>query len=237
VVRFLEEKQIGKYVGVTYVPIVCAAVLFDLKCGDSHVRPDSAMGYRACENSFRDLPFQSGNFGAGTGATFGSMKGVQYAMKGGVGAAAFQIGKLMVGAIVALNALGDVVQDGKIVAGLRSEDGTTFVGTEEVVLDVYQKAPDVFGSNTVLVCIITNGKFDKLDATRLAAHGQNAIARMIRPSHTLFDGDTVFAMCGGEVESGAIAAGILAGRAVEAAILDAVMSARPLCGYPSLISE
>jgi L-aminopeptidase/D-esterase-like protein len=195
------------------------------------------MGYRACENAIRGDKFQSGNFGAGTGATIGCVRGPRYGMKGGIGAAAFKLGDLMVGAIVAVNALGDVVQNGKIIAGLRGDDGTTLIGTENFVLGAQEHLKEVFASNTVLTCIITNGKFDKLGATRLAMQGQNAIARVIKPAHTGFDGDTAFAMCYGEVEAIGEIAGIMAGRAVEAAVFDAIKSARPLCGFPSLISK
>jgi L-aminopeptidase/D-esterase-like protein len=239
VTRFLEEKGIGRDAGITRIPNVCAAILFDLKCGDYRIRPGADMGYAACRNAFLSRPFRSGNFGAGTGATVGKARGPRYAMKGGIGAAAFRYGELRVGAVAAVNCVGDVTQDGKIIAGTRGDEGTGFLGSEAVILQEYREGRDFFSGsaddgNTVLACIITNARFDKAGAARLAAQGQNAIARVIRPAHSVFDGDTVFAMCRGETETSADAAGILGCAAVEAAIIDAVRSARTLGGYPAV---
>jgi L-aminopeptidase/D-esterase-like protein len=198
------------------------------------------MAYAACENAFRGEPFQSGSFGAGTGATVGKIRGPAYAMKGGIGAAAWRQGGLLVGAVAAVNCVGDVLEKGRIIAGVRGDDGRTLIGTEGVILEEYQTPRDFFsgapleGTNTVLGCIITNAKLDKAGVTILARQGQNGIARAIRPAHSVYDGDTVFALCTGEVSSSLDAAGILAARAVEAAIIDAVKSARSLGGYPAL---
>jgi L-aminopeptidase/D-esterase-like protein len=253
VMRFLEERGIGRDVAVTRVPNVCAAILFDLKCGDYRIRPDAAMGYGACENAFRDLPFQSGNFGAGTGATVGKCRGTRFAMKGGIGAAAFRYGDLEAGAIAAVNCVGDVIDGGAIIAGALGDDHRSFADSEEIILEEYREGKDFFsgsvgiggrngssasaggdsGGNTVLGCIITNARFDKAGATRLAAQGQNGIARRIRPAHSIYDGDTVFALCTGRVAASADATGILCAVAMEAAILDAVRSAKALGGYPA----
>ncbi|MDR3170218.1 MAG: P1 family peptidase [Treponema sp.] len=247
VMRFLEERGIGRDVSVTCVPNVCAAVLFDLKCGDHQVRPDEQMGYAASENAFAGKPFQSGNCGAGTGATLGKTRGMAYAMKGGIGCAALRYGDLVVAAVVAVNCVGDVVEQGKIIAGMRDNDGITFADSECIILEAYQHDKDFFSGkavdrgtaieagdgNTVLACIITNAKLDKAGATRLAAQGQNGIARCIRPAHSVFDGDTVFALCSGIVPATSDAVGILGSRAVEDAIIDAVKSARSLYGYPA----
>jgi L-aminopeptidase/D-esterase-like protein len=243
VMRFLEERGIGRDVSVTSVPNVCAAVLFDLKCGNHRVRPDEQMGYAASENAFAGKPFQSGNYGAGTGATLGKTRGMAYAMKGGIGCAALRYGDLAVAAVVAVNCAGDVVEQGKIIAGVR--DDITFADSECIILEAYQNDKDFFSGkavdpaieagdgNTVLACIITNAKLDKAGATRLAAQGQNGIARCIRPAHSVFDGDTVFALCSGLVPATGDAVGILGSRAVEDAIIDAVKSARSLYGYPA----
>ncbi|MDR1931185.1 MAG: P1 family peptidase [Spirochaetales bacterium] len=242
VMRFLEERGIGRDMGVTRVPNVCAAILFDLKCGDYRVRPDAAMGYAACGRAFQNEPFESGNYGAGTGATVGKTRGREYAMKGGVGAAAFRYGDLEAGAVVAVNCVGDVVREGDVIAGALADDRRTFAGSEDVILREYREKTDFFsggsdtaasGGNTVIGCIITNGRFDKAGAFRLAAQGQNGIARIIRPPHTVFDGDTVFALCSGETSAAVDAAGILCAAAVEAAIIDAIQSARSLDGYPA----
>jgi L-aminopeptidase/D-esterase-like protein len=236
--RFLEERGIGRDVEVARVPNVCAAILFDLKCGSSRIRPDAAMGYAACENAFRGSAFQSGNFGAGTGATVGKSRGIPYAMKGGIGAAAFRYGSLEAGAVVAVNCVGDILKDGVIIAGALADDRRSFADSERIILENYLSDKDFFSGadrgNTVLGCIITNAAFDKAGAARLAAQGQNGIARRIRPAHSVFDGDTVFALCRGPVKTTIDAAGILCTAAMEAAILDAVQNARTLHGYPAV---
>ena len=246
VMRFLEERGIGRDMGVVKVPNVCAAILFDLKCGDHRVRPDAAMGYAACVNAFRGDDFQSGNFGAGTGATVGKTRKAAWAMKGGIGAAAFRYGELEAGAVAAVNCVGAVIQGGRIIAGVRSDDGISFANSEAIILQEYRDSTDFFSrlpvggrnvdqseSNTVLGCLITNARFDKAGATRLASQGQNGIARCIRPAHSIFDGDTVFALCTGKVEAAPDAVGILCAMAMEAAIIDGVKSARSLGGYPA----
>jgi L-aminopeptidase/D-esterase-like protein len=236
--RFLEERGIGRDVEVARVPNVCAAILFDLKCGSSRIRPDGAMGYAACENAFRGGAFQSGNFGAGTGATVGKSRGIRYAMKGGIGAAAFRHGDLAVGAVAAVNCVGNIVNNGAVIAGALGDDRRSFADSERIILESYRSDRDFFsdadGGNTVLGCIIANAAFDKAGATRLAGQGQNAIARCIRPAHSIFDGDTVFALCSGAVKTTIDAAGILCAAAMEAAIIDAALNARSLGGYPAL---
>jgi L-aminopeptidase/D-esterase-like protein len=216
------------------------------------------MGYAACEDAFRGGSFQSGNFGAGTGATIGKARGIRHAMKGGIGAAAFRHGDLEAGAVVAVNCVGDIVKDGAIIAGALGDDRLSFADSERIILENYRSDKDFFsaadnfghadghadghaadsagdtGDNTVLGCIITNAAFDKAGATRLAGQGQNAIARVVRPAHSIFDGDTVFALCSGAVKTTIDAAGILCAAAVEAAIISAVQNAWPLGGYPAL---
>ena len=233
VMEYLETHKIGRDVGVTVVPNVCAAILFDLKCGDYKIRPDAKMGYTACENAFSNQPFASGNFGAGTGATIGKVRGDAYAMKGGVGSCAFRHGDLFVGAVMAVNCVGDIFDSktGKIIAGARADDGKTFIGSESVILDDYKCKTDFFSGNTIIGCVITNAKLDKAQATKLAALGQNGIARAVRPAHSIYDGDTVFAMCTGEVSATLDAVGILASLAVEEAIVNAVKSAASLGGF------
>ncbi|MDR3344589.1 MAG: P1 family peptidase [Oscillospiraceae bacterium] len=233
VMRFCEEQGIGRDVGVAKVPNVCAAILFDLKCGRSDVRPDAEMGYRACQNAMLKQKFQRGNFGAGTGAAVGKARGMAHAMKGGIGCVALRHGDLIVGAVVAVNCVGDVVSDGKIIAGTR--DGQNgFADSEEVLLSEYQENKDFFSGNTVLGCLITNAVLDKPGAVKLASQGQNGIARVVRPAHSTFDGDTVFALCSGEVCSSQDAVGILSAKAMELAILDAVQCADGLHGLPGL---
>ena len=227
VMKYLEERKIGRDVGVTVVPNVCAAILFDLKCGDYKIRPDEKMGYDSCVNAFLKQPFNSGSFGAGTGATIGKVRGGAYSMKGGIGSCAFRQGNLFVGAVMAVNCVGDIFDSktGKILAGARADDGKTFIGSENVILEEYDIITDFISGNTIIGCVITNAKLDKAQATKLASLGQNGLARAVRPAHSIYDGDTVFTMCTGEVSATLDAVGILAAAAVEEAIIDAVKSA------------
>ena len=232
VMKFLEKRKIGRDVEVTVVPNVCAAILFDLRCGRYDIRPDEEMGYAACENAFSGQSWRSGNFGAGAGATVGKICGRERAMKGGIGAFAFEQHDLHVGAVVAVNCVGDVYDSkvGQIIAGARSDGGFGFMDSEVVILDKYKDNVDLFsgtnlGGNTIIGCIVTNAKLSKSQATKLSSHGHNGIARAIRPAHTTFDGDAIFSMCSGEIETTLDAVGILASRAVEYAIVDAVKNA------------
>jgi L-aminopeptidase/D-esterase-like protein len=227
VMQFLEEEKIGRDVGITVVPNVCGAILFDLKCGDYRIRPDALMGYSACKDAFENSIWKSGNYGAGTGATLGTTCGIERAMKGGIGSYAFRFQNLMVGAVIAVNCVGDVYdyEKGKIIAGMRTENGKQFESSEKVILNRFQSGVDMFSGNTIIGTIITNAKLTKAQCTKLAAVAQNGIARCIRPAHTIYDGDTIFSMCTGEVDAQLDAVGILACKAVEYAILDAVKSA------------
>lgn len=176
VMKFLEERKIGRDVGVTTVPNVCAAVLFDLKCVDHKIRPDEKMGYESCQNAYLNSPFLSGSVGAGTGATIGKINGPAYAMKGGIGTCAFRFGDLMVAAVVAVNAVGDVTDHEKIIAGALNKTKTGFIDSEKVILERYQDFKDFFSGNTVIGCVVTNGKLTKNQATKLASVAQNGIA-------------------------------------------------------------
>jgi len=232
--NLLEEKKIGRSVGVTVIPNVCSAILFDLKCSDYRIRPDSAMGRQAGENALAKLPFQSGNYGAGTGSTLGTFCGVSNAMKGGIGAAAFRHGDLTVAAVFAVNCIGDIIENGEIIAGARKDGSFEFANSESVILDVYNSDKDFFsGGNTVIGCIMTNAKLTKAEASKISGHGQNAIARTIYPAHTVYDGDTVFTLCSGNVCATLDSVGILAAHAVQNAILDAVKSADTFEDYIS----
>ena len=239
VMEYLEERNIGFDVGITKVPLVCESCLFDLMVGDHRVRPDKAMGYAACEAALRELPFQEGNFGAGTGCTIGKIRGAQFSMKGGIGACAFRQGDLMVGAVVACNAMGDVLENGTILAGARDDSGRGFADSEAWLVAHGQRQRDVFsgklvGENTVIGCVVTNAAMNKAQATKLAAVAQNGIARGVRPANATFDGDCLFAMCHGTVQADPDAVGILAARAVEEAIVRGVKAAESLHGRIAL---
>ncbi|MDD2484059.1 MAG: P1 family peptidase [Eubacteriales bacterium] len=232
--KFLEEKGIGFDVGVAVVPIVCAASLFDLIVGDPKRRPDLLMGYRACENAYAE-DLQEGNIGAGTGATVGKFLGTEQMMKGGLGTYALKTGNLIVGAVVAVNALGDVldIDSGERIAGLLNKEKTAIANTEEAMYAEYATNRSVFSGNTTLACIVTNAKLTKTQATKIAAIAQNGLARVIRPVHTMADGDTVFVMATGEEEVQIDAVGALATEVLARAINRGVKAAEPAYGLPS----
>lgn len=182
VMRYLEERGIGIDVGVTHVPIVPAAALIDLAFGSATIRPDAAAGYRACEQA-NNGPVAQGNAGAGTGATVGKMAGPTLCMKGGLGSASTTLGDgTIVGAIVAVNALGDIVdpQTQTIIAGARNPVGG-FI------------AANPFGNTTIAV-VATSAALTKDQVNKMAQMAHNGLALAIRPAHTLFDGDTIFAL-------------------------------------------
>lgn len=232
VMKYLEERDIGFDVQVTKVPIVCSAVLFDLVVGDYRVRPDFNMGYEAAKNA-NNKEDRSGNIGAGTGAIVGKFLGVERAMKGGLGSYAVQIGDLKVGAIVAANCLGDVINPdtGEILAGLLDEEGRTLIGTENVLIENYDNKKNLFSGNTTIGVVATNGIFTKAEANKLASMSHNGYARTIRPAHTIFDGDTIFTMATGKVKADINVVGFLAARAIERAVVDAIKSADSLYGF------
>lgn len=228
---FLEENGVGFDVGVGVVPIVCGASLFDLVVGDPKSRPDKAMGYEACKNAGNSM-IAEGNVGAGTGASVGKFQGVDHMMKSGLGTYALQIGDLQVAAIVAVNALGDVVDvdTGERIAGLLNEDNTKLSNTEETMYAQYAENKNVFSGNTTIGCIVTNAKLTKSQATKLASIAHNGFARAIRPVHTMVDGDTIFVMATGEVEVMPDAACALAADVMARAINRAARKAEPAYG-------
>ncbi|MFH1102905.1 MAG: P1 family peptidase [Pseudomonadota bacterium] len=230
VMQFLEERSIGFDVQVTKVPIVCGAALFDLAIGDHRVRPDKEMGYQACLNAGKENI--QGNVGAGTGATVGKIMGMGRAMKSGLGSYALHIGELKVGAIVALNSLGDIIdpQTGEKLAGPLNDDKRTLADTEDIMIRSYFNKKNLFGGNTTICVVATNALLTKSQATKLASMAQNGYARTIRPAHTMFDGDTIFAMALGQVEADLTVVGLMAARVVERAVIAAVKNTQPLCG-------
>lgn len=232
VMQYLEERNVGFDVGVTKVPIVCSAVLFDLNIGDYKIRPNKEMGYEACKNAELN-ECAEGNVGAGTGATIGKIFGAEYAMKGGLGCYALQIGELQVGAVIAVNCLGDVVDPikGEIIAGALKKDKKSFVNTEEVMISQYSEKKNLFSGNTTIGVIVTNGKFTKSEMNKVASMAHNGYGRTIRPAHSMFDGDTIFAMATGKVEADINVVGLLAARVVEQAVLRAIKNADSILGY------
>ncbi len=229
--QYLEEKGKGFDVGVAVVPIVCGAALFDLVVGDPGCRPDKAMGYEACLNASSDKPAE-GNAGAGTGATVGKFLGMDYMMKSGLGTYAVQIGDWIMGAIVAVNALGDVLDTdtGKRIAGILNKEKTAIYNTENTMYEEYDKNRNVFSGNTTIGCIVTNAKLTKPQANKVASIAHNGFARAIRPVHTMADGDTIFVLATGEVEVMPDAVGALAAEVMAKAITRAALTAEPAYG-------
>ena len=245
VMRYLEEKGVGFNVGVARVPIVPAAILFDLAIGKSDVRPDAAMGYQACQNASSQPP-QLGNAGAGTGATVGKILGMGQAMKAGIGAASIDIGGgVVVGAIVAVNAFGDVVdpKTGGIVAGARSLNkgplhiggGDAFADTLEVMKTFIGRGILSFASrgNTLIGVVATNATLTREESNKVAQMAQDGVARAVRPAHTMLDGDTLFALATGEKKADVNIVGAYTAEVMAQAILRAVLEAKPAGGLPS----
>ena len=233
VMEFLEEKGIGFDVGVGLVPIVCGASLFDLVVGDGAVRPDKEMGRKACENAFAGI-FEEGNHGAGTGASVGKYRGPDRMMKSGQGASAIEIGNLQVGAVSAVNALGDVFDEkGKQIAGILSEDGKKLLSTSDIIKEDIMKQFDIFKGNTTISCILTNGRLTKAQCTKLAAIAHDGYARAIKPVHSTADGDTIFVMATGEIEVNFDALAVLATEQIAKAIQNAVYTAESAYGLKS----
>ncbi len=236
VTRYLEERGRGYDLKVARVPIVPAAILMDLGLGDPGARPDASMGYQACENAVAG-EFERGAVGAGTGASVGKAYGISCAMKTGLGTACLELhGGIRVGAIVAVNALGDVRDpaSGKIIAGARDPGGAGFADTQKVFAGDLSATVWSF-SNTVIGLVATNASLSKEDTNKLAQMASNGIARAITPAHTSFDGDVVFALS--RDESGLSApvsvVGSAASQAVSLAIIDAVISAKAAGGIPA----
>lgn len=240
VVRFLEERGRGFAVGSLKVPIVCGAILFDLGLGDGRIRPGAGDGYEAAKSASKARPAE-GNVGAGAGATVGKMLGPGRAMKSGVGTWALtRSDGLSVGAIVAVNAVGDVHDPatGRIVAGARNLDGGSFADVAALLRE--GKDPgELRRENTVIGVVATNAGFPKAGCLRVAQMAQDALARCIYPAHTPWDGDTVFAVStgtwdagsGGKADVGLV--GALAAEVLAAAIIRAVERAEAWGPYPS----
>ncbi len=235
VMRWLEEHGHGLEVGPVRVPIVPAAVLFDLLHGDPTIRPDATSGYAACVAANHAAPAQ-GNVGAGAGAAVGKLFGPARAMKGGIGSAAFKVGAITVGAVVAVNAIGDVIDpaSGRVVAGARTADGKMLLGSMQALLrgDLPERARA--GMATTIGVVGTDAVLTKAQANKLASMAHDGLARTINPAHTMQDGDTLFALAtGASGKPGDMTVlGALAAHAVAQAVLNAVRAAVSLPGLP-----
>ncbi|PJF37227.1 MAG: peptidase S58 [Candidatus Thermofonsia Clade 1 bacterium] len=229
VMRYLEERGVGYPTAAGVVPIVPAAILFDLDIGRAERRPDAAMGYAACQAA-STAPVLQGSVGAGTGAVVNRMMGLKNATKGGIGSAALQLGNgLIVAALIAVNALGDVVdEEGRIIAGAH-QDGK-FVGA----LNLLQLHNSVPPTNTLIGVVATNARLSKADLKTVAAAAHDGIAQAIRPAHTPFDGDTIFSLATGQVEANLLTVNAFAAQVTATAIRNAVRQAESLGGVPAL---
>ncbi|THU04165.1 P1 family peptidase [Lampropedia puyangensis] len=235
VVHWLEERGFGLQTGPSLVPIVPAAVLFDLLLGDARIRPDAQCGYAACEAAMQNTvagPVQQGNVGAGSGAVVGKIFGLERAMRGGIGSASVTVGGATVGALVACNAVGDVRHpySGQVLAGARVAEGVQeMLDAHAALLDGAQPQSVLAGTNTTIGVIATNIDLDKPRLQRLALAGHDGLARTITPVHTMSDGDTLFALSTRQ-QSDAPSMLLLAAMASEAvalAIVRAVLHAHP----------
>lgn len=232
--RWLEENGIGVGVGEIRIPIVAAAILFDLRVGDSRIRPGADCGYRAATAASAATPSE-GNAGAGAGATVGKLTGMDRAMKGGIGTSSIRgPDGLVVGALIAVNAVGDVVDPatGRVIAGVRTEDGGELADARALLR---QSDSSPSASNTVIGVVATNASLTKAQATKVAQMAHDGLARAIWPAHTPWDGDTIFTLATGRdgVNAEVLEIGALAAEAVSDAIVRAVRAADGLPGLPS----
>ena len=234
VMRYLEERNIGFDVGVTKVPLVCQSDLFDLTVADARTRPDAAMAYAACVNA-ETGNYRAGNHAAGTGATVGKLLGMDHCMKSGIGSYAVQVGDLKVGALVAVNAVGDVYdfETSRKVAGLRADDGKTFLDSERVLMQQLDAPQEKFVGNTTLGILFTNAKLDKARLCKAAGMAHDGYARAIRPVHTSMDGDSIYAVSLGDVPADLDAVGVIGARVMAKAIVRAVEAADSAYGFPA----
>lgn len=233
VMRYLEEHGYGYDTGIVRVPIVPAAIIFDLHMGDKNVRPDAKMGYDACLVATAGKQ-PEGCVGAGTGATVGNLMGPACATKGGLGTWSVRQGDLIVGAVVVANSLGDVVDPatGKIIAGLRGPRRGTFLNTKETMAKG-NVGRNLTGTNTVLGVVATNASLNKQQVIRVASLACLGLARTISPVHTGYDGDAIFALARGSVHADPDQVGILAADCIARAVLRAVREAWSLGGVPA----
>ena len=235
VMRCLEERGIGFDVGVTKVPLVVQSDIFDLTVGDPYVRPGVSMGYAAAKRALEAPNYRDGNYGVGCGATVGKIAGMNTCMKSGIGSYAIQIADLQVGAVVVVNALGDVLdaRTGKQIAGLLTQDRSGLRSTAAYMKGNSQVVSNRFVENTTLAVVMTNAAFDKAELCKIAGMAHDGYARSIHPVHTSADGDSIYAVSLGDVPADMDLIGTLAAEVVSEAICVAVRSAESAFGFPA----
>ena len=233
VMAYLEKRDIGFDVGVTKVPLVAQSDIFDLTVGDKSVRPDRAMGYAAAKNAMEAPNYRDGNYGAGCGATVGKLAGMETCMKSGIGSYAIRLGPLQIGAVVVVNALGDVYdwKTGRKVAGLLTPDKKGFRDSVALMQESIAVHENRFAENTTIGAVVTNAAFTKPQLCKIAGMAHNGYARSIRPVHTSADGDSIYALSVGDVSADMDLVGTLAAEVMSEAILRAVTSAESAYGF------
>ena len=236
VMQYLEEHDIGFDVGVTKVPLVAQSDLFDLTVGRCDVWPQPEMGYEAARLAMEAPNYRDGNYGAGCGATVGKMAGMECCMKTGIGSYAIEIGNFRIGAIVALNALGDIYdwKNGQKIAGLLTEDGKGFRDTVELMSQSLDVVENKFTGNTTIGVVVTNAAFNKTQLCKIASMAHNGYARSIRPVHTSADGDSIYAVSAGSEPVDQDLVGTLAADVMSEAIIRAAESAEGAYGFPAM---
>ncbi len=236
IMRCLEQQGVGFNIGVAVVPIVAGAALNDLAFGDPKVRPDVAMGFEACRSASAGERRQ-GNVGAGTGASIGRLAGNACGMmKGGLGTASARVGELVVGAIVAVNCNGDVLdsESGRVLAGTLSPGRRRIAGARRLLTTPGGQYGEGFPTNTTIGVVATNAVLSKGAATRIAMNAHDGLALSIQPVHTMGDGDVIFCMGAGSLQADLTRVGALAAWVMAAAIVNAVRAAEGLHGVPCL---
>lgn len=233
IMKYLERKGQGVKVGKSIVPIVVGSCIFDLGCVDGTVRPNADMGFAACVDAEKNIE-RNGNIGGGMGATVGKIHGDGSAMKSGLGCYAVQVGKLQVGAMVVVNAIGDVYEmdSSHQLAGLLDTKKEKMLNSEVEAVKLLQMM-NMFGLNTTIAAIVTNADLDKAEMNKVAAMASNGLARTIRPVNTSMDGDSVYALCTGKVKSSADVVGTLAAHVLGKAVNRAVLETKEIYGYKS----
>lgn len=232
--QYLEEQNVGFDSGPCKVPIVVGAVLFDLGVGDYKIRPDKKMGYEACLNA-SETTLKQGNYGAGCGATVGKIRGPEFLTKSGIGSYSIKLDNgIVVAALVAVNALGDVYEDGKVIAGALDDSKTKFLNSYNLMKQGVTKGGFSI-DNTTIGIIATNAKLDKAQCKKISQMAHDGYARRIFPIHTPHDGDTIFTMATGEIETGAdlTLIGSIAVEVMEKSIINAVKNAKEINGIVS----
>ena len=236
VMTYLEQNGIGYDTGYALVPLVAQSDIYDLSVGDASVRPDAAMGYEAARLAMEAPNYTDGNHGAGCGATVGKYAGMDHCMKSGIGSYAIQLGELRIGAVVVVNALGDIFdwKTGRQIAGLLNEKRDGLRSTADFMRQSYAVVENKFTGNTTLAVVFTNAYFEKAQLCKIAGMAHDGYARSINPVHTSADGDSIYAVSIGDVAADQDLVGAISAEVVSEAIIRAVENAEGAYGYPAL---